>query len=99
MYGFRSRKPYMQTRQDEQRTTRRGPGEREVQRKGKRRRGRGKGAAARARAGETAGVAHAEKDDNALGRRNVPRKPAQQDTEEKDQRLVPAQDVPYALIL
>ena len=36
---------------------------------------------------------------NASGRRNVPRKPAQPDTEEKDQRLVPSQDVPYALIL
>ena len=29
---------------------------------------------------------HAKKDDNASGRRNVPRKPAQPDTEEKDQR-------------
>ena len=75
-----------QTRQDKHWTTQGRTRDREGQRRGKRQQGWKRGAAARAQAGETAGVAHAEKDDNALGQRNVLRKPAQPDKEEKDQR-------------
>ena len=56
-----------QTQQDEQRTTRKGPGDGEGQQKGKRRRGREKRAAARARAGETVGATNVETEEKSLG--------------------------------
>ena len=64
-----------QTRQEEQRTTQRGPGDVEGKRRGERQQGRGKGAAARAQTEGSGRAEHTESNANAPGQRNVPRIP------------------------
>ena len=74
------------TRQEEHQTTQRGPGDGEGQRRGKRRWGQGKGATARARAEESGRDENAERNENALGRRDALRIPAQLGTGKKTRR-------------